>query len=355
MKKKLLVDLSSLKNLYSGLGQIALSYGNYFKDHYSDSSPYDLTLLVPKRYIGAFGNEMKYISSTNWFRKHCRRIFPKFEIWHSVHQLSRFKPLHSGTKFILTIHDLNYLYEITGSSKHRKHKRLQKKIDRADEIVCISEFTKKEVEQNLQLLGKECRVIYNKVPLLTASLASKPDFIINSPFFFTLGVIQRKKNFHVLLDLMKLIPNKHLYIIGKEADEKGNTYALDIKKRIKEENITNVTLHDAISHEEKIWMYLHCEAFLFPSLFEGFGLPLIEAMQFGKPVFSSRETSLQEIGSSFAYFWDNFEPVPMKQIIDKGLEEFYSNPELADAEKLYAKGFSGDKHFQEYEQIYNTI
>ena len=356
MRKRLLVDLSSLRNIYTGLGQIALSYGNYFKNNYHfHSSFYDLTLLVPKRYIGAFGSEMKYISSTNWIRKYCRSMFSEFDIWHSIHQLSRFRPFHSSTKLILTIHDLNYLYERSGNSKIRRHRRLQKKIDRADEIVCISEFTKREVEQELQLHGKECKVIYNKVPLLDESMALRPDFNIVKPFFFTLGVIKRKKNFHVLLDLMKLIPEKHLYIIGNGADEKHNDYALNIRKRIKEENITNVTLHAPISHEEKIWMYSHCEAFLFPSLLEGFGIPIIEAMQFGKPVFSSKETSLKEIGATYTYFWDNFEPDSMRQLIDTGLKEFYNNPGLAENEKTYAKVFSGDQHFQYYEEIYRTI
>lgn len=356
MKKRLLVDLSSLKNLYSGLGQIALSYGNYFKKNYhSYSSFYDLTLLVPKRYIGAFGDEMKYISSTNWVRKHCRYMFPKFDIWHSIHQLSRFKPIHPNTKLILTIHDLNYLYEKAGNSRIRRHGRLQKKIDRADEIVCISEFTKREVEQELLLSGKECKVIYNKVQLLDEGLASKPNFHITQPFFFTLGVIKQKKNFHVLLDLMKQIPEKHLYIIGSGANDKHNTYARNIKKCIEGENISNVTLHEAISHGEKIWMYRNCEAFLFPSLLEGFGIPLIEAMQFGKPVFSSKETSLREIGSTYAYFWDNFEPESMKQVINRGLNDFYKIPGLAGIEKSYAEKFSGDQHFHDYEEIYRTI
>ncbi|RNC64272.1 glycosyltransferase family 1 protein [Proteiniphilum sp. X52] len=356
MKKRLLVDLSSLKNLYSGLGQIALSYGYYFKDNYhAHTSLYELTLLVPKRYIGAFGNKMKYISSTNWFRKYCPYTFPKFDIWHSIHQLSRFGPFHSSTKLILTIHDLNYLYERTGNSKIRRHRRLQKKIDRADEIVCISEFTKREVERELQLHDKECKVIYNKVQLLDERMASRPAFDVIQPFFFTLGIIKRKKNFHVLLDLMKLIPEKHLYIIGSGADKKHNTYALNIKRRIREENISNVTLHEAISYEEKIWMYRNCEAFLFPSLLEGFGIPVIEAMQFGKPVFSSQQTSLKEIGSIYAYFWDNFEPEPMKQVIDRGLNDFYKTPGLAEVEKSYAEKFSGDQHFHDYEEIYRTI
>lgn len=356
MKKQLLVDLSSLKNIYSGLGQVALSYGDYFKNNYNPkTAPYTLTLLLPKKFFGVFGEDLKYISSTNLLRKHCRWLFPKFDLWHSIHQLSRFRPVYSTTKYILTIHDLNHFYEKTGRSKTRRHKKIQRKISQADEIVCISKFTKWDVENKLELKGKRCKVIYNMVRSLDDKVAVKPDFHVQEPFFFTIGKIIQKKNFHVLLDLMKLIPDKHLYIVGKGANRKDNTYAMEIKRKIQEENISNVTLQGPVSHEEKVWMYQHCLAFFFPSLLEGFGLPVIEAMQFGKPVFSSQETSLKEIGGEYAYFWKNFDPLEMNKLVEDNLEGFYSRKELAEKEKEYASSFSYEKHFEEYEKIYSTI
>ncbi len=356
MKKQLLVDLSSLKNIYSGLGQIALSYGIYFKEHYKkETAPYALTLLLPRKYFGLFGTEVHYISSTNIFRKHFRFFFPKYEIWHSIHQLSRFQPIWLDTRFILTVHDLNFLYEKSDDARERITRKIQKKISRADEIVCISKFTKKEIENNLILNGKKCKVIYNKVPMLDKGQAQKPMFEIREPFFFTLGVINQKKNFHVLLDLMKLMSEKHLYIIGMKAEVKNNAYATYIKQRINQENIHNVTLRGPVSHQEKIWMYQHCEAFFFPSLLEGFGLPIIEAMQFGKPVFSSAETSLREIGGDFAYFWENFNPHEMRRLVDNNLEKFYQDRSLAENEKEYARLFSYEEHFEEYEKLYRSV
>lgn len=355
-KKRLLVDLSSLKRIYSGLGQIALGYGNYFKENYnSHTSPYELTLLVPKNFMGAFGNEVKYVSSSGFFHARIFHLSPTFDVWHSIHQLSHFKPRSEHTKLILTIHDLNYLYEKKEGSKRRNHERIQHKIERADVIVCISNFTKTEVVNKLQLHGKETEVIHNRVPVLDKSSGVPPDFEIKQPFFFTLGVVKKKKNFHTLLDLMKLCPDTHLYIVGDGADDEGNEYAMAMKERIEEEGITNVSLHPPINHAEKIWMYQHCRAFLFPSLLEGFGIPVIEALQFGKPVFISEETSLKEIGSSHAYFWDNFEPQSMKNRIDSGLSKFDSNPRLAIEASEYADGFSTDRHFKEYERIYESL
>lgn len=355
---KVLVDLAILKDIYCGLGQVALSYARYFQENYKrDTAGYSLTLLVPDNMIGLFGNEVEYLSSTKWVNKRFQFLLPKFDVWHSIHQLSRFKPWHKRTKHILTVHDLNYLHEREGYSRERKHRQIQRKINRADKIVCISHFAKTEVETHLNLQGKECSVIYNHVKSLNPTNAKKPKLEISKAFFFSIGVIQKKKNFHVLLDLMKLMPDMQLYIAGKEIqrDKKKNAYAEMIKERIRNENITNVQLIGAISDDEKIWMYKNCKAFLIPSLLEGFGLPVIEAMQFGKPVFSSPETSLKEIGGKFAYFWDNFNPEHMKSVIDSNLENFYTKPETAEKQQEYAFSFSTGKHFKEYENLYKTI
>jgi len=353
-KKKILVDLSFVNNIYSGFGQISLAYGNYFRKNYKRTeAAYSLTLLMPRKMFGMFGNEVRYISSSSWLMKHCRYLFPVFDVWHSTRQLSRFRPAYPRTKFILTIHDLNYLYETAGEEYKRKHRRLQRRVKRADEIVCISEFTKQDTEKNLILNGEKCKVIYNGVEDLTRKQALEPAGEIKKPLFFTIGTVLRKKNFHVLLNMMKLMPDKHLYIADKCNDSNG--YDVMMKKRIETEEIGNVTLLGVVSEEEKVWLYANCEAFLFPSLFEGFGLPVIEAMQFGKPVFSSQETSLKEIGGNFSYFWKNFNPQEMKQLIDENLEKFYQDKDLAQKEKEYANLFSYEKHFEEYKNLYASI
>ena len=64
--KKLLVDLSALEDIYQGMGNIALNYGKHIKDTYRRATAdYDLTLLVPKKYLGQLGNEVRYLSSSN--------------------------------------------------------------------------------------------------------------------------------------------------------------------------------------------------------------------------------------------------------------------------------------------------
>lgn len=354
-RNKVLVDLSALKDIYCGLGQVAMSYGKYFQENYKIAdSEYDLTLLLPDEMIGKFGNEVKYLSSTRKITRRYQFLLPKFDVWHSIHQLSRFRPRNSQTKLILTVHDLNYLYERVGFSRYRKNKQIQRKLNRADEIVCISDFAKSELEKHMQLKAKKCKRIYNHVEILDKSLATKTNADVKKPFFFSIGVIQKKKNFHVLLDMMKLMPDMQLYIAGKEIEkDEKNGYAKMIRERIEKENINNVSLLGPISHREKIWLFDNCEAFMFPSLFEGFGLPVIEAMQFGKPVFSSTETSLKEIGSEYAYFWEDFSAEKMHKIVVEALAKH--SDEIIAKEIEYALSFSTNKHFKEYEELYAKL
>ena len=349
-KKKILVDLSILKNINCGLGQVALNYGKYFAENYTGNEDYELYLLLPKKMFGLFGNKVKYVPASKLY-KHFPFFMPKFDVWHSIHQLSRFEPTYKDTKVILTIHDFNFIYEKQDNPEKvsRYLKKIQRKIDRADKITCISEFAKKETEKYAQLRGKNIQVIYNGVERLDETKAMKPDFVkSDKPFFFTIGQIKPKKNFHVLLPLMKLFPDKELYIAGQDE----GAYADSIKQTIKDENIENAHLVGAISNEERIWLYKNCEAFVFPSLFEGFGLPVIEAMYFGKPVFSSKETSLKEIGGDRAFFWDNFSPESMKKVIDDHLAPFYSSPIEPLKNIEYAESFSYEKHMAQYIKIY---
>ena len=355
--KKLLVDLSALEDIYQGMGNIALNYGKHFRETYRRATAeYDLTLLVPKEYFGQFGDEVKYLSSSNWLRRHCRYFFPKFDIWRNLHHTSRFKPYDKSTIYIYTIHDFNCLmleYEGTQKKVNQSYRRMMRHFTKADVVVAISNFVASQLGQFLDLRGKQVKMIYNGVEKIANDTATKPCGIDETKknFFLSVSAFRQSKNFHLLLDMMKLMPDKSLYLVGNNDTEYGRM----LRQRIDDEAIDNVHLTGKVSDAEKVWLYANCEAFLFPSSFEGFGLPVIEAMQFGKPVFSSSQTSLAEIGGKYAYFWDKLEPAAMKRLIDEKLPEFYANPQYAVEEKKYADTFSYKNHFEAYDRLYTTI
>ena len=98
----------------------------------------------------------------------------------------------------------------------------------------------------------------------------------------------------------------------------------------------------------------NCEAFVFPSLCEGFGLPPIEAMAYGKPVFLANRTSLPEIGGEFAFYWDNNDPESMAEVFREGMNVYQNNRETYQLElKMRAESFDWKKTAAEYLQVYS--
>lgn len=351
MKRRVLIDLRYLEYLNNGFGQLSLNYGNYIKNNPDKIQDLDITLFVPKEYIGAFGTHVNYLEckrSYKWYPF----LFPYFDIWHSISQQVKYISIGNRTVRIITIHDLNFLYEREADKAKRKLKRQQSILDIADVITAISNFTIKELNANLNLHGKPAILNYVGEHSIAKDPEVKPDFVNSDrQFFFTIGQVLEKKNFHVLLDMMKLIPNYNLYICGDNKFE----YAKYIEKRIADEDIKNVFVSGIISPAEKVWMYRNCKAFLFPSKFEGFGYPLIEAMLFGKPVFSSNYTSLPEIGDKYAFFWDNFEPEHMKKLIEANLDSFYNNQQFIGEVINYANSFTIERHMDAYLNLYRQV
>lgn len=350
MKKRVLIDLRFLRNLYYGFGQLCYNYGKYLEENPIEDL--DITVLVPEQFVGKFGKNIKYLKLNSLY-KVFPFLMPRFDVWHSVTQSPRYFSVEEGCSRVMTIHDLNFMYDnISMEKKKRKLKRLQDFIDMSDQITVISNFTKEEVARDLDLSKKNVTVNYVGLRDITKDPEEKPTFVSSDrPFFFTIGQVVPKKNFHVLVGMMALMPEYDLYISGQEVGDYGN----QIRAMIEEKGLKNVFLTGPISNENKVWMYRNCRAFVFPSKFEGFGIPIVDGMRFEKPVFSSQLTSLKEIGDQYAYFWENFEPEHMRDVIKNNIDAFYANPELMKAAKDYADSYTIERHFQNYLEIYRSL
>lgn len=299
MTKKILIDFEKIKDPFSGLGQFCA----HLKVHF-DKSPMDLHYWRP----GKFKKLAKKIPF----------ILPKTDVFHAVHQDSPFMPWSSKTKYILTIHDLNALYETTqfGTGEFYKY-NLQKKIDRASAITYISQFTADEVAKNFKVDKSKTQVIYNGISL--GAEAAEPAFKPEGKFLFSVGTVLPKKNFHVLIDFLKLVPDYKIVLAGTTF----HSYAKDMQKRIQEEGLSDrFFLVGTIDEAHKVWYYKHASAFLFPSLLEGFGLPVAEAMSMGLPLFISDKTSLPEIGGTDAYYFKSFKAEDMRDVFVAGMKDF---------------------------------
>ncbi|MBC8154891.1 MAG: glycosyltransferase family 4 protein [Bacteroidetes bacterium] len=348
---KILIDTERLRDLNSGLGQFCLNLGRELVRQKPEAD--ELTFLTPTGQAEVFGNTVQY-RPTVWWDKLWRS--DEFSIWHATHQDAAYWP-SSYTKLILTIHDLNFLDrpDYSEAKKQRKLTAVQRTIDQASAITTISEYTASVLRDRLTLPDVPLKIIYNGVSKLESSVLVDDLIkiaIASSPFFLYLGVVHPKKNVHTLLPLLQAFPDYKLVMAGDDAHE----YAQHVHHQAVKLGVADqLIMTGAVYEATKTWLYERCEAFLFPSLTEGFGLPVVEAMSLGKPVFLSNLTSLPEIGGRDAVYFNTFEPDDMVETLRLGMQDFYDDPLKADRLRWRANRFSWERAAQAYWTLYQEV
>lgn len=277
-----------------------------------------------------------------------------YDIWHATYQNTHYMPMRNRRiRVVLSIHDLNFLYDEKKSETKKKGylRYLQGLINRADVLVCISEFSKKDVLAHCDTGNKPLHVIHNGTNLLDKPVLRQHSYKPRKPFLFSIGVINRKKNFHVLLPLLQR-NTMELVIAGKFDD---SNYLSHLRQQSRELGVEdNLHLLGRVSEEEKAWYFNNCDAFALPSISEGFGLPVVEAMSCGKPLFLSDRTALPEIGGDVSFYFKNFRPDHMEEVFHVGMSR-YRNREFQQKIKDRALVFNWHKSARQYLDVYRSL
>jgi glycosyltransferase involved in cell wall biosynthesis len=354
MPANIIIDCERMKYPHTGLYHYCSHLGNALIKQQNDT-PSSLAFYVPPSAEGFLGNNIEY-SIQKWWHKLYHPAAAKYQLWHGTYQGSNYFPVQKKVKKLLTIHDLNFLYD-TNKTVEKQKKYLQKVqdlIDRSDQLTAISAFTLQCVQEHLNTDNIPVEIIYNGCNLPGKNEAfQRPLFITgDTAYLFSIGTIARKKNFHTLPALLAENDFK-LIIAGITQDEKY------LQKIIEEANKHGVSdrliLPGAITESEKWWLLQNMHAFVFPSISEGFGLPVVEAMSFGKPVLLSTNTCLPEIGADAAYYFKSFDAEDMQQTLSESLEHFYHHPEQPQLLKKRAAFFSWDEAAKKYWGVYDKI
>jgi glycosyltransferase involved in cell wall biosynthesis len=346
LKPSILITFDSLKHATSGLFFFERSLGDELIKQSSDR--FSLYGYMRRKSIHTF----QKIKGTILISLLHKVFFPRyneFDLVHFTNQYCKLNPNRVNAKKVLTIHDMNPVHEKNRSpQRYNKYlRRLGGYIDACDRVVVISNFVAKDVVEHYPQAANKLSVIYNGADKLNMGPGHTPVYKPARKFLFTIGSLSAKKNFHVLPALLKN-NDYELIIAGKITG-----YQEKILEEAAKYNCTDrVIIPGLISDDDKAWYYQNCEAFLFPSIAEGFGLPVIEAMHFGKPVFLSKHTSLPEVGGDAAWYFDNFEPEAMQVTFIQGLEEYVAKNMSADIMK-HAARFDWKKTAQQYLDLYD--
>ena len=352
-RPQIFLESHNINNMYTGFGHF-----NYWliRSLTEINTSYDFTVYGShKSAFRDFGDKVKFKKYYSLNRYPSFRIRKKYDLWHSLNQNTKIEPYHD-LPYLITMHDVIFLEKdpIELVNK-RKLQQLKDKVERSDVIVFISEHAKRSANEFLNIPSSVPQpVIYNGNPVTAREPVIPEKVPVQSrPFLFCLGQFLEMKNFHSLVGMLAELKDYDLVLAGNSDKPYGEVVKQEIRKHNLEDR---VFMPGKITEQDKHYYLQNCEAFLFPSLFEGFGLPPIEAKAYGKPVFLANRTSLPEIGGEFAFYWDHFEPDSMKQVFEAGMEKFQINKDLYRDNLINrAKSFSWEKTAREYLDVYKSI
>lgn len=266
-------------------------------------------------------------------------------------------------KVILSLYDMAYL-KFPETLDPKNLKRILAGIDysirRSDHIITISENSKKEILEHFNIPQNKISIVSpaTSIPeniIFTDEIYSKFN-IINDEFILYMGNLEPRKNIPRLIQAFYELKTKYnfskkLVITGAKSWLYESIF----------ETVRNLNLQEDIiftgfvSEKEKFSLYKATSLFVYPSLYEGFGIPILEAMSVGTPVVCSNTSSMPEVGGEAAFY---INPLDVNDIAN-GINTVLSNPFLQDSmiQKGYEqiKKFSWDESAKKLEQIYLNI
>lgn len=275
-------------------------------------------------------------------------------------------PLIKGCRVIATIHDLAPLrfpekYDRLRLFYHQKI--LTSLIHRADSLIAVSQHTKSDIVQLTGYPQEKIHVVYSGIdkttfypyPKKEASEKLKIKYGLSNPFIVYVSRIEHPAKNHMNLikafELFKKVNSSNVQLVLAGADWNGahvvKEYAL------KSQNRNEIHFLGFVPTDDIVRLYSACELMVFPSFYEGFGFPVLEAMACGAPVICSNVSALKEIAEGYANLFDPDNIQQIAEAIEKGLLKEYRE-EMCEKAMIHVSHFDWIKTAQEVLKIYQS-
>ena len=227
--------------------------------------------------------------------------------------------LSRAAKNVFMIHDLNKLFfSKYASTENKLGIAMANLFVRAgsriyDDIVLISNYVADELQRHIPLSPEKLHVIYHGFSPNSFEPAHPPKSVLppphrTAPYILYVGNNRPHKNIRTFLDAFQLIQKEHPHLqvifAGEQSNRflKADEYAEQLGSR------HSVVVKGRVSDEELASLYCNASLFVYPSIAEGFGLPLLEAMYFRCPIAASVGSSISEIAQNAAHYFDPYRP-----------------------------------------------
>jgi glycosyltransferase involved in cell wall biosynthesis len=273
--------------------------------------------------------------------------------------------LPTAGKTVVTVHDLFYMDHPKMTDEDTRKRLVSRTADslaRADGVIAVSKFTRDDLLEKFHLDPAKITVIHHgtnkrfRVKTSTAFknvLRKKHD--LPTEFLLFVGAVEPRKNLTILVDALKILHLRGVRIPLIIAGRKGSDVAR-VRDRIVQNGLgPSVRVMDYLPDEDVQGLYSLATLFVFPSLCEGFGFPLLEAMASGVPIAASRVSALPEVAGDAALYFDPDSAEQMAGILLKGLEDEEARAALIEQGRKRIHDFDWERSARATLEFYRQV
>lgn len=277
---------------------------------------------------------------------------PRSDLFWSPHFNIPLLPLRSEA-LVVTIHDtyhLDHLDQFSTPKQLYAKLLFRAAVTRAQKIITVSQFSKSRLVHHFPQSAEKIEVIHSGCDHLPLQ-GKHPSWVPSAPFYLFVGHLKPHKNLRCVLQALQEHPLSHLVVVGQTS---GFLHGVDLEKLKNEFPHLEKRVHflGRISNDELSWLYQHAQGLIFPSLYEGWGLPPLEAMRLGCPVIASSAASIPEACGEAALYFD---PRSFQELAARMDQLPRERAEWVQKGKARASAFSWAKTAQDHLAVFQKI
>lgn len=268
----------------------------------------------------------------------------------------------NGIKTVVTIHDLIFLrYPQYYKAADRKiyELKFRNACKNADLIIAVSEQTKKDIVRYFRINPKRIKVVYQScapifrescTPLQLQQVNEK--YQLPQQYLLHVGTIEERKNLMLVVKALQQLPETvNLVVVGKET-----SYAAGVKAFIREHHLENrVHFLESVPFTDLPALYQQAEVFVYPSEFEGFGIPILEALCSGVPVIAATGSCLEEAGGPDSIYINPKDESALVTAINTVLQNPDRKEYMIYKGKQFASAFTEENHATNLMHLYRGL
>tara|TARA_Y100001933_G_scaffold219735_1_gene228553 strand:- start:12408 stop:13532 length:1125 start_codon:yes stop_codon:yes gene_type:complete len=288
-------------------------------------------------------------------------LHDKIDIYHGLSNEIPYGIEVTGIKTIVTIHDLifiRYPNLFQAFDRYIYFKKFKYACEKANKIIAVSTQTKKDIikffnisEDKITVIYQGCNNIFQKEITIDKQNLVAKKYNLPNKFLLYVGTIEERKNLLSLIKAIKKIPNQKLVVIGN-----GKKYKKKCREYIRVNNLEkNILFINNLSLNEIRAIYAKAEIMIYPSIFEGFGIPILEALFSKVPVITSKNGCFSEAGGPHTSY---INPLSSEEIKNEILKIQSSNEirnKMIRNGYAYAQNFTDEKIANNLMKLYKSL